>query len=385
MISLISVNKKTRNLAMVKITESNLSKEIRKDSKAKSTQSRYLGDWLKFQKYSNKYHGCDPLDVDNEEDAYKLTSSYMSWLYGDKDSLTYKGESLKKDTKITAEQNPYFNQKYKAGTIARILSSITYYYRNNELSKISANAGKIIIFNRKDKRISESIGSIKRRDKDKKLDQAKALLKSDIIKIIDKIDINSEDLTDIRDEALILVGFYSFCRRSEILNMKFEDLNLREKSIIVNISFSKTDQQGKGRKVSLPKKDDRYCPVRSLLRWLDVAQIKSGPLFYRINKSAKKDSLKRINKYQLDKNNLRISLSESAFNLILKKRAFIAGFNMEEISGHSLRRGAITEARNNKIPLHQISAQSGHKKGSPMLDVYTEIQDIEEESAANKI
>ena len=72
-------------------------------------------------------------------------------------------------------------------------------------------------------------------------------------------------------------------------------------------------------------------------------------------------------------------------NLILKKRAFAAGYNKEDISGHSLRRGAITEARNNKIPLHQISAQSGHKKGSPMLDVYTEIQDIEEESAANKI
>ena len=368
---------------MVKIVATNLSKTIRKDSKAKSTQSKYLGDWLKFEKYSQNYNNCHPFDVDSEDDAYQLTSNYMSWLYGDDHAIIYKGESLKTNVKNTAEQNPYSNKEYKASTIARILTSITYYYRNNPLSDKSKNKGKFIYFNRKDKRISETISSIKR-DKDNKVDRAKALLKEDIMKIIDKIDVNSDDLTDIRDQALILVGFYSFCRRSEILNMKYEDLNIRDQAIIVNIPFSKTDQQGVGRKVSLPKKDDRYCPVKTLLKWLEVAQIESGPLFYRINKSSEKDSIKRINKYQLDKNNIRVSLSVSAFNLILKKRAFASGYNMEEISGHSLRRGAITEARNQKVPIHNIKAQSGHKSPQ-MVDVYTEVQDIEEESAANKI
>jgi len=369
---------------MVKIIETKLNKEIRKDSKAKSTQSKYLGDWLKFKKYSINNHNCDPLDVDDESDAYQLTANYMSWLHGDEKAIIYKGESLKENTKITAEQNPYSNKEYKAGTIARILSSITYYYRNNGLSSKSANVGKLIYFNRKDKRISETISSIKNRDKDNKKDQAKALVKNDIIKIIDKIEKNSDNLTDIRDEALILVGFYSFCRRSEVLNMKYEDLNMREKSIIVNIPYSKTDQVGKSRKIALPMKNDRYCAVKSLNKWLEVAQINSGPLFYRINKSLKKDSLKRISKYRLDKNNNKISLSDSSFNLILKKRAFNAGYDMENISGHSLRRGAITEARNQKIPLHNIKAQSGHKSPE-MVDVYTEVQDIEEESAANKI
>lgn len=383
MISISFINNKSRNLAMVKIVATDLNKTIRKDSKAKSTQSKYLGDWLKFEKYSQNYNNCHPFDVDSEDDAYQLTSNYMSWLYGDDHAIIYKGESLKTNVKNTAEQNPYSNKEYKASTIARILTSITYYYRNNPLSDKSKNKGKFIYFNRKDKRISETISSIKR-DKDNKVDRAKALLKEDIMKIIDKIDINSDDLTDIRDQALILVGFYSFCRRSEILNMKYEDLNIRDQAIIVNIPFSKTDQQGVGRKVSLPKKDDRYCPVKTLLKWLEVAQIESGPLFYRINKSSEKDSIKRINKYQLDKNNIRVSLSVSAFNLILKKRAFASGYNMEEISGHSLRRGAITEARNQKVPIHNIKAQSGHKSPQ-MVDVYTEVQDIEEESAANKI
>ena len=53
----------------------------------------------------------------------------------------------------------------------------------------------------------------------------------------------------------------------------------------VYIKYSKTDQKGEGRNVLLPLKDGRYCPVKSLKKWVEVAQIVNGPLFYKITKS----------------------------------------------------------------------------------------------------
>ena len=81
------------------------------------------------------------------------------------------------------------------------------------------------------------------------------------------------------------MGFYSFCRRSELLGMKFEHLNFGEDGIQVLIPFSKTDQSGEGRMIFLPKTNDDYCPIKALNNWLEVARIDNGSLFYKINKS----------------------------------------------------------------------------------------------------
>ena len=100
---------------------------------------------------------------------------------------------------------------------------------------------------------------------------------------------------------------------------------------------------------------------------------------YSINKSNK------FNKYKLNKNNQKISLSDSSFVKILKKRATDAGLNeVEKISGHSLRRGAISEARRNDLSINDIKAQSGHKS-SQMIDLYSKVSDIKKTSVTKKI
>ena len=69
----------------------------------------------------------------------------------------------------------------------------------------------------------------------------------------------------------------------------------------------------------------------------------------------------------------------------LKKRSNSAGLeNAKKISGHSLRIGAITQARMNGVPTHEIMAQSGHKT-TQMIDIYTKLSNIRETSAAKKI
>jgi len=352
---------------MVKITINDNVTKLKEKSKAKNTQNKYEGDWLKFIDYcKSKYH-CNPLEVDDLDSAYALTANYMDWLHEDPEAKIMKGSSnIPGREKIN--NNPYSSTAYKASTIQRILASITYKYRLNGFQ-----------FDRKNPNITETISAIVRNEKNLKSGQAKEILKDDLVKIIEAIPKNDDDFRNIRDKALILMGFYSFCRRSELLGMKFEHLNFGDDGIQVLIPFSKTDQSGEGRMIFLPKTNDDYCPVNALYNWLEVARIDSGPLFYKINKS------NNIEKYTLNQKNIKMSLTDTHFVLMLKKRAGAADLeDCDKISGHSLRIGAITQARMNGVPTHEIMAQSGHKT-TQMIDRYTKLSNIRETSAAKKI
>ena len=352
---------------MVKITINEKVTKLKEKSKASNTQNKYQGDWLKFSDYCRRKYNCDPLEVDDLESAYALTANYMDWLHEDTEAQNLKGKSSIKG-KEKLNNNPYSKSSYKASTIQRILASITYKFRINGFQ-----------FDRKNPNVAETISAIVRNEKNNKSGQAKELLKKDIEKIIDNIPNNNEDLRNIRDKALILVGFYSFCRRSELLGMKFEHLNFVEDGIQILIPFSKTDQTGEGRVIFLPKTNDKFCPNAALNNWLEEAMISSGPLFYKINKS------NTVEKYTLNQKNNKVSLTDTHFVLILKKRSNEAGLeDTNNISGHSLRIGAITQARINGVPTHEIMAQSGHKT-TQMIDRYTKLSNIRENSASKKI
>ena len=185
---------------MVKITINDKVTKLKEKSKAKNTQDKYEGDWLKFIDYcKNKYY-CNPLEVDDLDSAYALTANYMDWLHEDPEAKILKGSSnIPGREKIN--NNPYSSTAYKASTIQRILASITYKYRLNGFQ-----------FDRKNPNISETISAIVRNEKNLKSGQAKEILKDDLVKIIEAIPENDNDFRNIRDKALILMGFYSFCR-----------------------------------------------------------------------------------------------------------------------------------------------------------------------------
>ena len=354
---------------MVKILLNENVKKLKEKSKAKNTKDKYQGDWLKFIDYCKNKHSCSPLDVDDLESAYALTCNYLDWLHEDPEAKILKGTSnIPGREKIN--NNPYSSSSYKSSTIQRILASITYKYRVNGFQ-----------FDRKNNNVADTIGAIVRDQKNNKSGQAKELLRKDIELIIDTIPEKSDDYKNIRDKALILVGYFSFCRRSELLGMKYEHLTFDNDGIQILIPFSKTDQKGEGRVILLQKRDDspKYCPVRALNEWLKISMINSGPLFYRIDKS------NSIIKYELNQNNKKVSLTDTSFVLILKKRAQNAGLNdCHKISGHSLRIGSITQARINGVPTHEIMKMSGHKT-EQMINRYTKITDIKSISVGKKI
>ena len=49
---------------MVKISLNDNVNKLKEKSKAKNTQDKYNGDWLKFIDYCKNKYNCSPLDVD---------------------------------------------------------------------------------------------------------------------------------------------------------------------------------------------------------------------------------------------------------------------------------------------------------------------------------
>ena len=82
-------------------------------------------------------------------------------------------------------------------------------------------------------------------------------------------------------------------------------------------------------------------------------------------------------KYQKFKDNLNLKKRLNKYDTKIRHE-------IEKISGHSLRRGAISEARRNDLSINDIKAQSGHKS-SQMIDLYSKVSDIKKTSVTKKI
>jgi integrase len=163
-----------------------------------------------------------------------------------------------------------------------------------------------------------------------------------------------KSVTDIRDAALLLIGFAGAFRRSELVGIDCEDVQIDEIGATVILRCSKTDQFGYGRRVLIPRVRGRLCPVAALEEWLRVLGISAGPLFRPVAKSGR-PAERRI--------------SAEAVVLILKKHARAVGYDPRCYSGHSLRAGFATEATRLGVPKWRIKAQTGHLSDS-MLQRY---------------
>lgn len=192
--------------------------------------------------------------------------------------------------------------------------------------------------------------------------QAAALKYEDLLKMVRKL----KGLRGKRDAALLLFGFASAMRRSELVALNVEDLQFCEQGIIANIRRSKTDQDQRGRLVAIPRmkadanrRRSHYCPVQHLENWLKAAGITSGALFRSVN---------RFDHVMPSR------LSGQSVSLIIKQRATEAGIDASRLSGHSLRAGFVTAAAQSGAPTTRIRAQTGHASDS-MLQRY--IRDAE--------
>ncbi|NSL21685.1 site-specific integrase [Agrobacterium tumefaciens] len=161
-----------------------------------------------------------------------------------------------------------------------------------------------------------------------------------------------ESLRDLRDRAILMVGFASGGRRrSEIASLRRDQLAIEAAiaveggpplpSLSIHLGRTKTSGTESDEIVYLTGR-----PVDALNAWLAAAKIDSGSVFRAIDRWG---------------NVSRRTIDPKAINDIVKQRAALAGLEPGEFSAHGLRSGYLTEAANRGVPLPEAMEQSRHR------------------------
>jgi site-specific recombinase XerD len=91
-------------------------------------------------------------------------------------------------------------------------------------------------------------------------------------------------LSEQRVTALLLIGFASAMRRSELVGVRMEHLTFSPAGLEIELPVSKTDQERHGRTVFIPRSSGGHCPVKALMHWLKTAGIRTGHVFRSVNR-----------------------------------------------------------------------------------------------------
>lgn len=196
--------------------------------------------------------------------------------------------------------------------------------------------------------------------------QAKPLLKEDLFAVLEGMGDRPKDL---RDKALLLIGFAGGFRRSELVDLNLVDIEYVRQGMIITLRRSKTDQEGLGRRIGIPFGRTRWCPVHALERWLEAAEIDSGAIFRGLDRNSRLQAKR---------------LSGEAVGIILKERLLRAGVDPDQYSGHSLRAGFATSAAMAGASTMKIRAQTGHTSDA-MLARYIREGDLFANNAAGTV
>ncbi|WP_371831094.1 site-specific integrase [Ochrobactrum soli] len=172
---------------------------------------------------------------------------------------------------------------------------------------------------------------------------------------------SGEDLTALRDRAILMVAFASGGRRrSEVAGLRVEQLVKQVPvtdedgsplpSLGIHLVRTKTSGTDQDETVYLTGR-----PVEALTRWLKAAGIDKGSVFRKVDRWG----------------NVAVrALEPSAINQIVKQRVQMAGLDPSEFSAHGLRSGYLTEAANRGIPLPEAMEQSRHRSVQQASDYY---------------
>lgn len=151
-----------------------------------------------------------------------------------------------------------------------------------------------------------------------------------------------------RNRALLLLGFASGMRRSELVNLNVADIDFTTKGMRVRIGKSKTDQDGAGRIIGIfPGSQTKSCPVAAVKNWIAQRGKGHGPLFTNLSANAPDNTHQR--------------LSTMTVWRIVKDAAEAIGLDPTLYGAHSLRAGCVTAAIEAGTSESAVMQRTGHK------------------------
>lgn len=188
--------------------------------------------------------------------------------------------------------------------------------------------------------------------------QKEAVLIEDILEMVSLL---SFDLRDMRDRAILLVGYAGGLRRSEIVGLDIDKdesqspdadgrgwIEIEKGGAVINLR-GKTGW----REVEIGRgSSDATCPVHALEQWLHYAKLAHGPVFRRVSQDCTKVLAAR--------------LSDKHVARLIKRLVLESGVGPEKLSdeervklfsGHSLRAGLASSA---EVDERYVQKQLGH-------------------------
>jgi integrase len=189
----------------------------------------------------------------------------------------------------------------------------------------------------------EIIHAMKRESKERPRGKA-ALTQQDLAKAARACDTHMA--RGCRDRAMLVLGFATSMRRSELAALDLADISFDRRGLVVVIRSSKTDQVGKGRTLAVwPGEKKATDPVRTMRTWLDKRGEFDGPLFCRVTPGGKI---------------IPSRLTGDTVNDSVKRCLEAAGMDPRPYGAHSLRAGAITTSAELGHTDQEIMSMSGH-------------------------
>jgi len=158
---------------------------------------------------------------------------------------------------------------------------------------------------------------------------------------------HTSSLRNYRNKALILIGFWRAFRSDELCRLLIENIQVNpSEGMTLFLPRTKGDRQSNGRNYKVPALE-QLCPVNAYLQWIDLAQLKEGPVFCGINRWG------QLSDKPMHPN--------SIIPLLRKLLESAAILEPDRFSSHSLRRGFASWANANHWDLKSLMEYVGWK------------------------
>ena len=226
-------------------------------------------------------------------------------------------------------------------TIGRHLAAIGWKHRQDGLVAPTVRDARMVI--------ADTLAGIRREQRARPSRKKAAIAAKDLAAMMAAAD--GEGTRSIRDRAVLALGLAAALRRSELVGLDLQDVELVPEGLRLTIRHSKTDQEGAGQVIAVPA-GKTLKPVARLRAWLAVRGQAPGPLFFRI------DPQGRV---------VAAAMSDRSVARLVQKYAGRVGLDAETVGGHSLRVGFLTEAARAGASLPKMQEVSRQKKVEVLL------------------
>jgi integrase len=167
----------------------------------------------------------------------------------------------------------------------------------------------------------------------------------------------------LRDKALLLLGFATGMRRSELAAVRKDHIEETEYGLRIRIPRSKSDQLGDGDSVDVIRaamgRNQKHCPVKTVQELM--VENPYEHLFMRVRRVNTPEGYRK-SKMLLEPNRfIDRPLDGSGVYRIVKKYGRQIGLAPEDLGGHSLRAGCATYLLEKEVPPAAVQKQMRHK------------------------